>query len=632
MGKNISHLKIGSETYDLKPYAVCTTDKYEDTKYLSIDGFQTYEGAEVTIRFTEGNLYYDGFYLSINSVSKAVQIDNTQYHAGMIFPPNVTHTFRYVAGCWQIISYTGLYETIPCEYSDLFTFVEEELLLPGQTYKIPYEPTIRNTDSEYGDFGFRHDKYKVAYSQPFNIILTATSMSTFNEKCTATNISQSLCSKQHNTWEIWYSIHPIRLASWAGWGDWEVCDMSGEYYYFNDSVYTYNNGIKYFVGHTDHYDGYVYVKNGEFAYNKTIYYWNGAAISLSSWATIDEAYRINSDFNGVIYRMIDEYENDLPYDFKSIHIKCNEFGYTGYRPTFTVYNILDGGFGNDSSVNGWARNNKMGRYWVNGGGAINCNRFYYRSYGYSDYPESYMVCNNTFGNNCYSNIVVSSNNVFGNNCYQNKINSPVNGGNVFGNYCSGNEIYGYYNTFGNNCYNNKVGTNENNTSNHLSFGNNCYKNTINSGCSYSTFGNSCSNITLGNTSYSNKFGSDCNNITLGTNCSRNRFGIRNEYITLGNFCIGNVFGGSCNYIYFKTSKSSSGTNRNYCYYNIFDDNVDHIILYNTTSASSSYILRNAHVYQGYANSATYKYASISYNLTAKCIVRNSADTSVTLTT
>jgi hypothetical protein len=56
-------------------------------------------------------------------------------------------------------------------------------------------------------------------------------------------------------------------------------------------------------------------------------------------------------------------------------------------------------------------------------------------------------------------------------------------------------------------------------------------------------------------------------------------------------------------------------------------------LYNTTSASSSYKLQNAHVYSGYSpNTNNYKYASISNNLTAKCIVRNSSDTSVTLTT
>ena len=674
MGKNISHLKIGSETYDLKPYAVCNNSAYDEEKIVECPGFTLHDGAEITVLFEYGNLFWDSTYLLIkngdgtNNHSAYIAIDGSEYHGGLIFPPRTTHILRYssTTGTFNIVSYNGLYPTINCTYTDLCNFANEDMLIPGQTYQIEYDPTIRSIGSEYGNPDFREPSYGVNVSNtPFNLTLTAISCNDFNTKCIATDIMSNY-KKTNGSWEIWFSLYPIHLASWAGFHDWEVCDTDGEFYYFNDSVYTYINNIKYFITSTPNNAGPLYIKAGSIGYNQPIYQWNGVALSITQYSTIDESYEIRSDFYGVIYRMIDEFENDLPYDFKTFVIQHDNY-VTGMKPTFAIYKLLDGKFGEDASVNGWARNNKMGRYYKNYGGYINLNKFVYYAYSYSTHGERYFVSNNVLGGDCYNNVILSPNNTFGDYCYGNKLLMPSNGGNVFGNYCYNNTVYGYRNNFGNYCYNNTLGIDYQNGANFNTFGNCCYSNTLNQSCSANTFGNNCYSNTLNascsynafnnycfnntlsgagrnlfgtycryniisSSSYSNSFGCSCLGNEIGTYCENNSFGNGCEYNKIGNNCKHNTFGNYCRYNAFRISKSSTSALRNYCYGNIFDPYVQNVILYNTTSASASYIVRNIHVYAGYipTNTTTYRYASVSYNLTTKYIVRNSSDTTGTL--
>lgn len=161
---------------------------------------------------------------------------------------------------------------------------------------------------------------------------------------------------------------------------------------------------------------------------------------------------------GVIYRMIDEWDNDAPYDFKGI----KPDGYWTFP-----YNT------NDGSLNGGCHNNKLGEYRAEG------SEYYKRKFPRIRFGN--ISFNNTLGENCH-NITLT-----GDDCQNN--------------------------TFGNNC--NVIQCTKTGFQNN-SFGNNCYAITIN-GTNFksNSFGNSCMNITFGNNNCTaNHFGNSCQAITI----------------------------------------------------------------------------------------------------------------------
>ena len=150
---------------------------------------------------------------------------------------------------------------------------------------------------------------------------------------------------------------------------------------------------------------------------------------------------------GVIYRMIDEFNNDVPYDFKNIQFKHpnNPTSYLYYYYTFASNNTEDN----------------------------------------TDYSLS-------IANNCYSNVIkeyVSSNKrnlnfiiFIGSGCYSNSFRSDCYN-NTFDSGCSSNKFGPgcYNNTFGPGCYNN-------------TFDSDCVSNKFGPNCGYNSFGNNCAYI------------------------------------------------------------------------------------------------------------------------------------------
>ena len=167
---------------------------------------------------------------------------------------------------------------------------------------------------------------------------------------------------------------------------------------------------------------------------------------------------------GVIYRLIDEFGNDVPYDFKGIKFIPYDPNGSGsiYYFTFSTGN----GEPEDLSLNAnnYIYGNKISPRRYNN--KVILNKIVFRG----TYCHS-----NTFGDDCYSTTLDEdcSANAFGNNCYNN----------TFGDYCS-------YNTFGNYCYSN-------------TFEDDCYNN---------TFGNYCSSNTFGDNFQYNTFGDDYSNL------------------------------------------------------------------------------------------------------------------------
>ena len=213
---------------------------------------------------------------------------------------------------------------------------------------------------------------------------------------------------------------------------------------------------------------------------------------------------------GVIYKMIDENNNECPYDFKNIMFK---------RP------LTDGYYDRDSGVDTWVYTftwvdenmdiqdlSIVGQTLLNDEGKLSgiydnkiksC-----LSYSYIDSESMYALNDNIF--------------IF---------NYDYGGGFFYGCYSNTFGDNSFSNTFGNGCSSN-------------TFGDLCFSNTFGYGCYSNTFGYYCNSNTFGNECYSNNFGNDCSSNTFGNSCHSNTFGNRCLLNTFGIYCNSNTFGAS----------------------------------------------------------------------------------------
>jgi hypothetical protein len=238
-------------------------------------------------------------------------------------------------------------------------------------------------------------------------------------------------------------------------------------------------------------------------------YFSTAGANLSNWQvwydinndTTKYAWADSTNGKGVIYRLIDEYGNDCPYDFKNIL-----FTVTGQTANAYTFNIYSNSTCSDNSLNGrYCYGNVIKPYYARGVQTLNFNVFYNTS-------NTAQCYHNTFGYGCYSN-------TFGYGCYSN----------TFGNKCSSN-------TFGNECMNN-------------TFGDYCYSNTFGNKCSDNTFGNECMNNTFGDYCSFNTFGNNCNHIIFGNSSNQG-----------GTYCHYNIVENGNSYIRLYQTTGTAGTN------------------------------------------------------------------------
>ena len=248
-------------------------------------------------------------------------------------------------------------------------------------------------------------------------------------------------------------------------------------------------------------------------------------INRFSWA--DE-----TNGKGVIYRMIDEWNNDVPYDFKNIQF------YRKWDSNKSLWSIIS------------SNNTGVPCYTFSSKGSSSTTSFTDMSLDasnevYSNVIKEYandgkQTLNNIcfFGYKCYSNS-------FCNSCYNNTLGSSC-----------------YYNTLGSKCH-----------SNYLSdrcygnlFGENCFDNTFRKDCQYNSFGNNFYLNSFGESCYENTFGNYCQFNLLGSNCHANTFGSRCVLIRfISNSSLPNIyhyyqynhFGDGCEYINFSGAETAS---------------------------------------------------------------------------
>jgi hypothetical protein len=238
------------------------------------------------------------------------------------------------------------------------------------------------------------------------------------------------------------------------------------------------------------------------------------------WMNADWEYVTWVDANGkgVIYRLVDEAENDVPYDFKNIMFS---------RPL------------------------TKGKYDAENGVDTFCYTFSCideDTYAIEDHSvkEPDYCYNNKLGDRCYDNVFISYDcrcNTLGNDCCHNTFQNCMS--NVLGDGCA----FIYFsestnNTVGNHCYD-------------ITFIDTGYDNVL---------GDGCSNITLGEYCESNTFGNYCEGITLksydeyGGYCSYNTFGNKCNSINLVDYCQYLVFGDGCSEITLLNDKTASDEN------------------------------------------------------------------------
>lgn len=336
---------------------------------------------------------------------------------------------------------------------------------------------------------------------------------------------------------------------------------------------------------------------------------------------------------GVIYRMIDEWNNDLPYDFKNIMFKRYELNapelYEASGNDYWIQKLSENiraMFDSNCQAFIWSGLYGQDKYWEDDYEAVMStptgrSRFFYTFSDDSDIPFD-----SSLGSTCCDNVMHSDyrlpNNVFfgggehygnrfGSNCYDNSFSSECLN-NTFGSDCCEN-CFGVscsYNTFGNN-------------SSHNSFGYECHYNNFGNRFNYNSLGDECINNSFGNASEYNGLGMGSSFNAFGNGCSFNGFGRYCQYNRLGNNCCYNSFGDKFFYNSFgedcngNTFKDTSGIAHdvNHC---TLENGVSSVDFFFDDTTETYTSLRWHHVYSGVENCQIELYDSRRYETCYAC--------------
>ena len=287
--------------------------------------------------------------------------------------------------------------------------------------------------------------------------------------------------------------------------------------------------------------------------DKNGYFKNSKLSAWKLWYCLDNdtnrfVWADTENGKGVIYRMIDEFGNDCPYDFKNIQYRHSSDAEPGVVYWYYTFNFDT----RDASL----------------------------------HNEQY--------NNCYNNTINSYYNYNGRHTIQ-QLNDI---------YFVLNSLNGYThnNYFGNNCHDMRFGSNCNTNS----FGNNCKSMSFGNYCNANSFGNNCVDIFIGNDFRNNSFGNRCAYMSFGSDCDANSFGNNCESMSFGNYCNANSFGNDCRHNYFNvvsTENMEQHIPKNKCYNNHFDNGCCYNYI-STSSQMSNAKLQNIHVSRGVCGPST----------------------------
>ena len=269
---------------------------------------------------------------------------------------------------------------------------------------------------------------------------------------------------------------------------------------------------------------------------------------------------------GVIYLMIDEFNNEAPYDFKNIQYDRSHTYYDydyahGY--TFLIYSDTNPNV--DASLNNGVvscKNNtikpcyklKQGYKKFSGLQTLNDIRIFVDGSSYSAMDNNFCDFNthnvyinarssNKVGVNSFNVFIKGGNNTIGRDCQAIQMDNSASD-NIIGDSCSGITNTGAnLNVVGVGCSTITFAS----TAGGNIIGDNCSRITLGQSAVHNTFGNNCQVIDLGRSSSENYFATGCTNITMGETCLYNNFGLGCKWITMGNNCQQNTFEDKCGF-------------------------------------------------------------------------------------
>ena len=409
-------------------------------------------------------------------------------------------------------------------YDELVSLRDSNSLVKGMKYRITdYETMTSQGDTQ-------------SAGHPFDIIVTALDENTLDEKASAIWSARDtdgyFAKSNLPAWDVRYCLD--NNTARFGWAVSSSPSIS-----FDGEMFGYEtlgaelDGTIELEG--ENYHSWSFTLQGQQVYlltkskspsvgDSALVYYSGSQIGevLITGVNIPE-----KSGKGVVYRLIDEQQNDCPYDFKNIQfvrkIKDGNYDAENGIETFVyTFNCYEDGKNKDCSDK--CTGNTMAALVS---ATLPNNVFLivptYNIIACYDNKFSLECKQNTMANLCTSNEL-------GTNCY----------GNILGEQCVGNLLGDgcYNNTFEKNCEGNILGRNCHDNI----FGRNSTYNVLGCGCRENNFGFACDHNLLGDDSEGNylslnckdnKFGNNCNNNMLGGYCSYNEFCGNNNSLELG---------------------------------------------------------------------------------------------------
>ena len=509
---------------------------------------------------------------TFNSLKLSANEENTKYTLGVNgevqdgAPDILYQSIVWIKDTQKQWTHGQVYDSVNYDseitWQELKDLKNNSQLVPGRKYRmIDYETTTGAENTQ-------------AAEHVFDLILTALDEKTLDEKCSAIQSERDVegyfSNNNLSAWEVWYTIEndtKYKQALLSG----KTIDVDLEPLFpdmnigiksvtlLNETIESDN--ITYFKWGVISIEGlslFILTTTDNPSVNDLAYIWAEGMEKVETSITLSITNVKNNlkSGKGIIYRLIDEFRNDISYDFKNIkflrkvkpldisteEITLDESGVEYYFYTFSyidneTYVISD--LSNTNPLNCCKNNVIQNSSWNN-------------EFITPTAPTQGDICHNNFISiDCY-------NNTFDFRCCDNELGSRCNN-NVFGRNigftilkgdCSNN----IFNRRGSRItLNNKCNNNSFLDSNDILLQSYCDNNTFDAS-RLVTFDQFCEDNTLKNAT-DVVLGHSCteniikgNQVKFGSECSRNKISSLTKYISFKDWCCNNILGSHCDHI------------------------------------------------------------------------------------
>ena len=232
-------------------------------------------------------------------------------------------------------------------YEELVNLRNNSKLVPGAKYRmIDYETMT----SQEGTQSAGH---------PFDLILTALNERTLDEKCSAIQSERDTDGYFANSnlaaWDIMYCLNnDVVKYPWAATKSLTITMLGIPIQCLYNGIYVYF-GLEYesYLG-TNAFDGFIIlIKNQNPTNGDDLIILSDKGIEQNLGSSISSITFNLNDGKGVIYKLVDEFDNSVPWDFKNITFTNSK----NWQHCYTFYS--NNGISEDGSMNSSCANNHI---------------------------------------------------------------------------------------------------------------------------------------------------------------------------------------------------------------------------------------------------------------------------------